>query len=138
MDTLTEIYDKWNDVKKQTSINKRKLGIKPREIFWLKLGQNIGSEEYGKDKNFARPVLIIRKLTADLFIGILLTSTLKQNDYFHKFEYLNKQNGLTSNSAMILQLRTFSMKRLMNKIGVMNNDDFKIVIKKAKEIISPT
>jgi mRNA interferase MazF len=138
MDTLNKTYDNWNNVKKQTILNTRKLGIKPREIFWLKLGQNIGSEEYGKDKNFARPVLIIRKLTSDLFIGIPLISTLKDNDYFHKFEYQNKQNGIVKNSAMILQFRTFSIKRLMNKIGVINNVDFEIVVKKAKNIISPT
>jgi hypothetical protein len=30
------------------SIKKRRLGIKPREIFWAKIGHNIGDEEYGK------------------------------------------------------------------------------------------
>jgi len=29
-------YDKWNEVKKEILQNKRKLGIKPREIFWVK------------------------------------------------------------------------------------------------------
>lgn len=42
---MKEIFDKWNEVKKKTHTNQRKLGIKPREIFWLKIGQNIGSEE---------------------------------------------------------------------------------------------
>ena len=41
-------YDKWNEVKKETIQNKRRLGIKPREIFWAKIGHNIGDEEYGK------------------------------------------------------------------------------------------
>lgn len=134
----TQSFDDWNKVKKITNQNKRNLGIKTREIFWAKIGLNIGSEEYGKDKNFARPVIIVRKLTSDLFIGIPLTSTLKNNDYFHSFKYINKQNGEILNSAMILQLRVFSKKRLMNKIGIINNKDFEIIIKKCKEIISPT
>ncbi len=131
-------YDDWNEVKKETQSNKRKLGIKPRDIFWAKIGQNIGSEEYGKDKNFARPVIVIRKLTSDLFIGIPLTSTLKDNDYFHSFEYINKSNGLMKNSAMILQLRVYSIKRLMNKTRVINKKDFEVVIKKSKGLFSPT
>jgi len=129
-----EKFDKWNKVKKHTEENKRKLGIRPRDIFWAKIGQNVGSEEYGKDKNFARPVIIIRKLTSDLFIGIPLTSTIKNNDYFHSFEYNNKSNGLTENSAMILQVRAYSLKRLMNKTGVVNKEDFELIIEKSKKL----
>ncbi len=131
-------YDEWNEVKKKTQNNKRKLGLKPRDIFWAKIGQNVGSEEYGKNQNFARPVIIIRKLTSDLFIGIPLTSTIKDNDYFHSFEYINKTNGLTKNSAMILQIRVYSIKRLMNKTGIINKEDFEVVIKKSKGLLSPT
>ncbi len=132
-----ENFNQWNEVKKNTQLNKRKLGIKPREIFWAKIGQNIGSEEYGKNENFARPVIIIRKLTSDLFVGVPLTSTIKTNDYFHSFEYENKQNGLTQNSAMILQLKTFSIKRLMNKAGVININDFDKIVEKLQNIVSP-
>ena len=83
-------------------------------------------------------MIIIRKLTHDLFIGIPLTSTIKDNDYFHSFQYDNKSNGLTKNSAMILQVRTFSIKRLMNKIGVISKEDFEVVIEKSKGLFSPT
>jgi mRNA interferase MazF len=130
-------FDNWNEVKKKTNDNKRKLGIKPRDIFWAKIGQNIGSEEYEKNDNFARPVIVVRKLTHDLFIGIPLTSTIKDNDYFHSFKYINKSNGLTENSAMILQFRTFSIKRLMNKTGVISKKDFQKVIEKSKRLFSP-
>jgi mRNA-degrading endonuclease toxin of MazEF toxin-antitoxin module len=132
------VYNEWNEVKKDTSKNKRKLGIKSRDIYWAKIGYNIGSEEYGKDENFARPVIILRKLTSDLFVGVPLTSTIKNNDYFHSFKYNNKQNGLVENSAMILQLRTFSIKRLMNKAGMINKKDFELVVKKCQKIVSPT
>ncbi|NQY22505.1 MAG: type II toxin-antitoxin system PemK/MazF family toxin [Campylobacteraceae bacterium] len=131
-------FDKWNEIKKVCDENNRKIGIKPREIFWAKIGLNIGSEEYGKDKNFARPVIIINKLTNDLFIGVPLTSTIKSNDYFHSFKYKNKQNGEVLNSAMILQIKVFSIKRLMNKIGMINKDDFAEIVVKLKNIISPT
>ncbi len=137
MDTMDK-FNKWNEVKKKTEDNKRKLGIKSRDIFWAKIGQNIGSEEYGKNDSFARPIIIIRKLTHDLFVGVPLTSTIKDNDYFYSFEYNNKSNGLTTNSAMILQVRTFSIKRLMNKTGVISKKDFEVVIEKLKGLFSPT
>jgi len=60
-------FDQWNEVKKRTNIIERRLKLKPRDIFWLKIGQNIGNEEYGKGKDFVRPVVIIRQLTSDLF-----------------------------------------------------------------------
>lgn len=138
LDNEEEIFNQWNELKKDIHKSKRKLGIKSREIFWARIGQNIGSEEYGKDKNFARPILIIRKITNDLFIGIPLTSTIKNDDYFHAFTYDNKQNGLTQNSAMILQLKVLSIKRLMNKIGIVNKEDFETIIEKSKNLISPT
>jgi mRNA interferase MazF len=131
-------YDEWNEVKKVTSKNNIKLGIKPREIFWLKIGQNIGNEEYGKGENFARPVIVIRKLTSDLFIGIPTTTNAKNDDYFHKFSYNSKQGGKIEVSAMILQFRVFSIKRLMNKIGMIHKDDFKIIVEKSKRLFGPT
>ncbi|OHE09828.1 MAG: hypothetical protein A2513_10985 [Sulfurimonas sp. RIFOXYD12_FULL_33_39] len=130
-------YDKWNEVKKETIQNKRKLGIKVREIFWVKIGQNIGDEEYGKGEMFSRPVIVVRQLTSDLFLGVPLTSTLKDDDYFHQFEFNNKK-CIVKNSAMILQLRTFSKKRITDKIGKVNMEDFKKIQDKITRMIIPT
>ena len=133
-----EKFDKWNEVKKSTQQKKRKLGMKPREIFWVKIGQNLGSEEYGKGKDFARPVIIVRRLTSDLFIGIPITTTIKNNDYFHSFIYTNKSRGIVENSAMILQVKTFSIKRVLSKIGTVNKDDFEKILDKTKSLFNPT
>lgn len=133
-----EKFNEWNEVKKETQTKEFHFTIKPREIYWVKIGQNIGSEEYGKDKDFTRPVIVIRKLTRDLFIGVPLTTTLKNNDYFHQFSYTNRTRGVIDNSAMILQFRTFSIKRVMNKIGKINQENFNEIVIKMKNIINPT
>ena len=133
-----EQYDKWNEVKKDTQKKKRKLGMKPREIFWVKIGHNIGSEEYGKGKDFARPVIVVRRLTSDLFIGIPITTTIKNNDYFHSFIYNNKSRGMVENSAMILQVKTFSIKRVLSKIGIVNQENFDEILEKTKSLFNPT
>ncbi|MEA1982703.1 MAG: type II toxin-antitoxin system PemK/MazF family toxin [Campylobacterota bacterium] len=131
-------YDEWNEIKKQTISKKINIGIKPREIFWVKIGQNIGSEEYGKGKNFTRPVIVVRKLTRELFIGIPTTTTLKTNDYFHQFKYYSKKDGDIEVSAMILQFKVFSVQRLTNRIGMINKDDFKKVVEKSMKLFAPT
>ena len=134
-----EEFDKWNEVKKKTHKKENLVGFKPREIFWIRLGQNIGSEEYGKGNEFQRPVLIIKKLTYNLFIGIPLTSVVKEdNDYFHSFEFLNKQkNSVSKNSAMILQLKSFDKKRLMGRIGMISKEDYNIIIEKIRKLFIP-
>ena len=131
-------YDEWNEVKKNTQQKKRKLGMKSREIFWVKIGHNIGSEEYGKGKDFARPVIIVRRLTSDLFIGIPITTTIKNNDYFHSFTYNNKSRGQVENSAMILQVKTFSIKRVLSKIGTVDKESFDEILEKTKSLFNPT
>jgi len=131
-------FDEWNEIKKIAHSKERRLNIKAREIFWAKIGQNIGDEEYGKGENFTRPVIVIKQLSRDLFLGVPTTTTLKDNDYFHTFEYSNKQRGSIQNSAMILQIKVFSKKRVMNKIGMIHKDDFeKVLVKARKLLISP-
>ena len=136
---MDNIYDEWNSVKKKTEKINRKLGIKPREIFWLKIGKNIGHEEYGKGREFVRPVIIIRQLTADLFIGVPTTTTKKENnDYFHNIHYENRKKVKIHSVAMLLQFRTLSKKRLLSKIGTVQKDEFNVIVEKLKCVIDPT
>ena len=131
-------FDEWNEVKQKTHNTFRQVGFKPRDIFWLRAGQNIGSEEYGKGNEFQRPVLIVKKLTNNLFVGIPLTSKLKEDsNYFHTISYENKKKHI-ENSAMVLQLKTFDKKRLMGKIGVLNQSQFKIILEKITNMFIPS
>ncbi len=132
-------FDRWNEVKKETAKNKMKLSIKSRDIYWAKIGQNIGHEEYGKGKDFLRPIVVIRQLTSDLFIGVPTTTTAKEdNDYFHNINYTDKTNIKINSTAMLLQLKVFSKKRLLNKIGTVDKQKFKIITEKLKSLIDPT
>jgi mRNA interferase MazF len=129
-------YDKWNKIKKKTATNKLKVGIKPREIWWVKIGHNIGSEEYGKSEIFSRPVIVVRRLTSDLFIGIPTSTTLKDNDYFLPFEYTTKNETIKA-SAMLLQIRSFSIKRLTSKIGFIDKSKFEELKKRTTKMLFP-
>ena len=130
------LYDAWNTVKKKSNKKSIKVGFKEREIFWVRVGQNIGAEEFGKGNEFQRPVLIVRKLTSRIFFGVPLTSTIKDNDYFHSFSYTNKK-GTKTNSAMLLQLKTFDKKRLMGRIGMIDKDNFMRIKQKISNLFIP-
>ena len=131
-------FDKWNSIKQKTHNSQNIVGFKSREIFWLRLGQNIGSEEYGKGNEFQRPVLIVKRLTKELFIGIPLTSQLKNdNDYFQMISYESKK-GTKQNCAMLLQLKSFDRKRLMGKIGTLSKEQFATILKKIERLIIPS
>ena len=57
-----EKFNEWNEEKKFLhDIVPKKKSIHPREIWYVKLGQNIGNEENGK-KEFRRPVLVVKRI----------------------------------------------------------------------------
>jgi hypothetical protein len=54
-------YDSWNRKKKIIEAKKYYKYIKEREIWWCSAGLNIGDEQNGKNFNFERPFIIIKK-----------------------------------------------------------------------------
>jgi mRNA interferase MazF len=125
------IFDKWNIIKKQTSQETILVGFKTRDIFNIKIGQNIGYEQNGKGKDFVRPVIIYKKLTKDMFIGIPLTTTQRDGSFFFSFKFIPDKTSI----AILPQAKLFSSKRLLNKIGVINKDDYKKLKRKYIELL---
>ncbi len=135
---MNDRFDEWNEVKKDTQQKTRApFRIKSKEIYWVNIGYNIGDEQYGKGKTFSRPVLVVRQLTSDLFVGVPLTSNIRDDDYFYSFTFQTKK-GIVKNSAMILQIRTFSKKRMTSKLGKMSATDFENIKNKISKAIIPT
>jgi mRNA interferase MazF len=122
-------FDNWNTKKKE--INK---ALKPcdfyfheREKWWCSLGINIGYEQDGKNENFERPVLVLRKFNRDIALITPLTSVAKENQYHHKLN--------TGDSFVILsQIRLISAKRLLRKIEVIGENEFKEITNKIKRL----
>ena len=98
------------------------------------MGQNIGFEQNGKGENFVRPIVILKKITNQMFIGVPLSSQIKDGDWFFKFEF-NIKDKTSLNIAILPQIRMFSSKRLLNKIGVMKIADFEKMKDKIKKFI---
>jgi len=65
------------------------------------------------------------------------TSKKANNDYFHTISYRDNLNLNIISSAMILQQRVFSKKRLLNKIGKIDTQSFEDIKEKLKRLIDP-
>lgn len=101
------------------------------DIWWCKLGVNIGNEQDGKGMKFSRPVLIIKKFNQFLFWAVPLSTILKHNPYYALCQNLDQR----IRSAMISQLRLISVKRLTDKITSAEKDSFMNIKKAIKNLL---
>jgi len=131
---MKDLYNKWNTEKQL--INEKETGdffINPREIWFTKMGQNIGYEENGK-KEFSRPVLVLRKV-GNLFLTVALTTKGKScNKFYYSFKnvvlYDNHIKNRDRSSVILSQLKVMDKRRFEEKIGIINKDEFKIIKQK--------
>lgn len=122
------LYDKWNKIKKEIS-NKENKRVKVGKIYWVHIGYNIGSEVYGKRNKFVRPVLVVKQINnIGLFLGIPLSS--KSNKLY--YEFIDSKNRIQY--AMLLQIRIFSSKRVINPHGNIDNKSLLDIKSKIKDL----
>lgn len=129
---MNKDFDSWNTEKKKT--NDREVGhdffYHPREVWWTALGVNVGVETDGKHHNFERPILIVKKFNKDQFWGIPLTKNEKTGEFYQKI----KHDGGVS-WAILSQIRVFSTKRLLRKIGRISEKEFEVIQDKLRKLI---
>ena len=123
--------EKWNTLKQITQESNKKVYFKERDIFWLKVGENIGFEQNGKGDKFQRPVLVVKRYTNDMFLGIPLSTTSRDGSFFFQFSF--KEDEIST--ALLVQQRLFSSKRCIKKIGKINQEDFRKLKQKLYDLI---
>ncbi|MGK0256527.1 MAG: pseudaminic acid cytidylyltransferase [Arcobacteraceae bacterium] len=129
-----DTYDKWNSIKKLIDNKNETLYFRERDIYFLSVGQNIGRESYGKKELFLRPVLVYKKLSHTSFLGIPLTSKVREGTYYFSFNYIKDKIS----TAMFNNMRVFDIKRADYKSGVIKLSDFKKLIVKLDEFMNLT
>jgi mRNA interferase MazF len=101
-----------------------------REVWWSAVGCNVGYEEDGKNDDFSRPVLILRKFNHHFFLGVPLSTTGKMGKYYHRFEC---SPGYVT--ALLSQVRAFDARRLLRKDGSVSAWDHAMVRMKLAELL---
>jgi mRNA interferase MazF len=110
----------WSKRKVRTHLAVRgKLYFEEREIWWSCLGENIGNEINGKHDVFERPVIILKKLSADILMAIPVTTKLRSGSWFYAFNVEGQPRR-----AVLAQIRVISTKRLIRRMGAMSMEDF--------------
>ncbi|OHA70118.1 MAG: hypothetical protein A3D64_02485 [Candidatus Wildermuthbacteria bacterium RIFCSPHIGHO2_02_FULL_49_9] len=118
----------WCKLKVALWDKQNKVVFKQGNVWWCSLGMNIGEEMFGKGDKFTRPVLVFRKFTSNSFLGLPLTKQEKQGSWYVEITIHGERN-----LVMLNQARVLNKKRLTNRIGALDNNDFKKVREKFLE-----
>jgi mRNA-degrading endonuclease toxin of MazEF toxin-antitoxin module len=89
------------------------------EIWWTSLGENIGNEIQGKDRNFTRPVIIYKRLSRTFYFVIPVTTQPHKGTWFVSYDFQGK-----SVTACIHQARAIDYRRLYSLLGHMDKASF--------------
>ena len=101
-----EDFNKWNTKKKAINIKAAVPSFREREIWIMSVGVNVGNEINGRGVHFCRPVLILKWVSANNFIGLPLTGKIKNLPGYYKYD---------KGCVVFEQVRMFSARRLLRK-----------------------
>lgn len=129
---IVKRFKSWNKLKFKLHFNKNiPAGYKERDIWWVAIGHNVGTEEDGKGLMFNRPVLVIKGFSKYQFLGVPLSTTEKTGMYYHQFLV----TGIVS-TALLSQLRVYDTKRFISKYGMIGIKDFATIKQKIIQFLS--
>lgn len=114
----TKIFQDWCRLKAFVHAKHNKTLFKEGEIWWCIIGMNVGYEIYGKGQEFARPVLILKKLTENSLMALPLTLQEKQGSW-----YVGINTQGVKRWVLLNQARMIDQRRLMRKISSVRQDD---------------
>jgi len=124
-------FDSWNNIKKEIDAKSPQLDFffYEREIWWCSIGVNIGVEADGKNIDFERPILILKKFNGLMFWGLPLVSGRREGQFYYPI------NWPVETSIVLSQLRIMSSKRLLRKVETISEIDFDMIKSKLRTFI---
>jgi mRNA interferase MazF len=117
---MSKDFSKWTSVKSTLNEALETPLFQDREVWWCSIGANIGVEIDGKNDSYERPVIVFKKFNKNMFLGLPVTSVIKEARPFY-FSYTLKEQEFT---AVLSQMRTISSKRLIRRSGKMSDSQF--------------
>jgi mRNA interferase MazF len=106
----------WNNVKKQLRTTTRDAPLVSEwDVWWIHIGENIGTEINGKSAIFSRPAIIFKKLTAFSFVILPMTTVPKVGNWYVPIYSLGRDQH-----ACLHQVRMIDYRRLSSKMGTLD------------------
>jgi len=122
-------FDNWNKIKKEVTTLKNDKYFYERDIWFVKLGCNVGFEQDGNGEDFLRPVLVYKKFSKGLFLGMPLTKVKKKAKFYYG---LNLRREDTS--VILSQIRMIDSKRLEYKIAKVSKKELSEIKKQFTDL----
>ena len=113
-------FDTWNTEKKRIEHTNPKVFFHAREVWWCKLGINVGFEQDGKNTQFSRPVVILKTYSTNAALIVPLTSKDKKGAYYFDLGTV----GGKSAKATLSQVRFIDKRRFIKKLDVIDKELF--------------
>ena len=130
MEEIIRKFISWAKIKIKIHFSEKIIYFREGEIWWASLGQNVGVEQNGKNINFERPILILKKFNEAQFWALPISSKIKMNKYSYIFGKDEKRFSLS-----LSQIRVMDKRRLLRCVGKISSADFDKIKTKIKEII---
>lgn len=130
---MSKDFFSWHALKTDIERDKTSPLFREREIWWCSLGLNVGIEEDGKHELFQRPILVFRKFNKEMLWALPMTSKKKEGKFYHSFDFHEQER-----TALLSQIRTISAKRLIRRLGKMNEQDFFLLQQAFVSLINET
>lgn len=89
------------------------------EIWWISVGENVGSEINGKSGLFSRPGIIFKKLAHGFYFVIPTTTRIREGSW-----YVGIRQQSRDMVACLHQARAIDYRRLSSLIGTLDDADY--------------
>ncbi|MBQ3353239.1 type II toxin-antitoxin system PemK/MazF family toxin [Candidatus Saccharibacteria bacterium] len=122
MEEKEKHFEEWIVVKSDLHGKGVLRDIKDGDVYWCAVGESVGVEINGKSETFARPVVVLKKLSKYGFMGVPLTSQEHNGSWYAPFVFKNRQEY-----AVLAQARVFSVSRLYKKMGALPDSDLQTI-----------
>jgi mRNA interferase MazF len=113
-------FDRWNKLKKAINAadEATRVYFHEGDIWWARLGVNVGYEIDGKQRQFARPVIVLKKYNRYSFLALPLTTAMRPNRWRVPIGDVAGKSA----HAVLSQLRNLDSARLYQKVGHVDAD----------------
>lgn len=96
--------------------------VRERDLWWVSLGENVGSEMNGKSRLFSRPALVMKKLAHGFFLIAPTTTQSHEGSWYIKIKYTEKEMFVC-----LHQIRVIDHRRLSTQLGQIGVEEYNTV-----------
>jgi mRNA interferase MazF len=93
--------------------------VSERDLWWVSIGENIGSEMNGKSDRFTRPAFVLKKLAHGFYLIAPTTTKEHTGSWYVRVSLAGLDEYVCLN-----QIRVVDYRRLYSKLGQLDTDDF--------------